>query len=39
MIQPFTIHVPQFVLDGLSDRLACTRWLTRVVEDVIKTGL
>lgn len=26
MIQPFTIHVPQSVLDDLSDRLARTRW-------------
>ncbi|HUI39322.1 MAG TPA: epoxide hydrolase [Methanothrix sp.] len=26
MIQPFTIHIPQSVLDDLSDRLARTRW-------------
>lgn len=26
MLQPFTVHIPQSVLDDLSDRLARTRW-------------
>jgi pimeloyl-ACP methyl ester carboxylesterase len=31
MIQPFTVHIPQSVLDDLSDRLARTRWPDEVV--------